>query len=131
PEVSVAALNADGGVFENSDLLPFERGDGSSCVEPPIVIPQARPHALRRSQPREHGRGVLRRDKAAAEDALDDEITRNDDEVGRQPVGEPTIRWSFEIPLNGEPTCRSASTATRRPGSSGLQLGMRSLCCCV
>src|SRR5204863_8050895 len=41
-----------------------------------------------------------------------------------------TIRWSFEIPLNGEPTCRSASTATRRPESSGLQLGMRSVCCC-
>ena len=30
-----------------------------------------------------------------------------------------TVEWSFAIPLNGDPTCRSASTATRKDRSPG------------
>jgi len=101
PKVRPSPLDSDGAVFQDPDLVFFQSSKDSSGVQPPVVIAQTRPDTHRRCQPRKNGRGVLWCYEGAAPDPMNDEISRDDDQVWFQTVRELDDLLEFRYPVEG------------------------------
>jgi len=88
PKVCASSSNSDGAVFQNRNLLLVKRSSHSWRVQPPVMISQTGPNSQWRCQVRKHCRSLLWRYEAAAEDFLNNEITRDDNQVGFETVCE-------------------------------------------